>query len=353
MSRSGPRSGGASPSRVSPSRVSPSGAFPGRVSPSGAFPGRASPGRVSPSGAFPGRASTFRTPVTGFAVVPLGPLVLLLFLLPALACDATAGPQAVEIESGGLALQGRLFHTPAGGRRPIVLMVPGWPGNPEDVLGMGKWLSQLGVNVLVVFPRGMHGSQGTLTYEGAFEDIGAALAWLRRPENQERFRLDPEGVFLGGYSWGGGLALSYAAWHPGVQRVIAIAATDQAELIRGMEGDNAYASQLSARLRRARFPGGPIRFEPEEVLRELSEDRDVYGLRENAGQLATRSILLLGGVDDESVTLEDHLLPFYRALKSAGAEDVTIEIYQDDHDFQRVREEMAEDMAAWIRGHVE
>lgn len=330
-----------------------------------------------------------------------------------LSCEQTIEPRPVEIESDGLALRGRLFQTPAGGRRPALLLLPGWPGNPDDVLGMGRELSQLGVNVLMLLPRGMHGSEGTTTYGGVLRDVGAALRWLRDPEVDRRFDLDPEGVFLGGYSWGGGVALAYAASpeashspsrpvsdpsadpeshtatdpasrtstdsapHPSadptadpstdpasyagtdrgsdpeIRGMISIAGTDHGVFIRQVMEDERMAAEIREVLRSAQAPRGPIRFHPEEALRELLENQDIYGLRENAEELALRSILLLGGLDDESVTLEDHLLPLYRALNAAGAEDVTIEIYQDDHTFQRVRGEMAEDIAAWIRGHLE
>ncbi len=36
-------------------------------------------------------------------------------------------------------------------------------------------------------------------------------------------------------------------------------------------------------------------------------------------------------------------------LKGAGAEDVTIRVYHDGHDFSRVRDRLARDIQDWIK----
>jgi hypothetical protein len=36
------------------------------------------------------------------------------------------------------------------------MFVPGWPANPEDVLGLGPLLTQRGINMMEFYPRGMH-----------------------------------------------------------------------------------------------------------------------------------------------------------------------------------------------------
>jgi hypothetical protein len=46
----------------------------------------------------------------------------------------------VEIPSGNLLLRGQVFAAEAAGQRPTVLLIPGWPGNPNDVLGLGALL---------------------------------------------------------------------------------------------------------------------------------------------------------------------------------------------------------------------
>ena len=42
------------------------------------------------------------------------------------------------------------------------------------------------------------------------------------------------------------------------------------------------------------------------------------------------------------------MLPLYRALRDAGASDVTFLTYQADHGFSGVRPEMADDIREWL-----
>jgi pimeloyl-ACP methyl ester carboxylesterase len=254
----------------------------------------------------------------------------------------------VGIDSDGLRLQGRFFQAGGRGLHPTLLLIPGWPGNPQDVLGMGERLVDHGINVLVVNPRGMHESEGTSTFAGTLRDIGAALRWLRGSEVFERYQVDTTNIFLGGHSFGGGMTMAYAAGDTGVRRLISIAGTDHGEFIREFERNEAYASAIREMLERTKAPDGPVRFDLEFGLKELSEGRQVYGLRENAGRLSDRSILLIGGWEDVNTTVDQFMLPLYRSLKDAGAEDVTFLVYHDDHGFGHVRDQMAEDIAAWI-----
>jgi len=87
-------------------------------------------------------------------------------------------------------------------------------------------------------------------------------------------------------------------------------------------------------------PGGPIRFDVEASLKALMEGQAVFGLRENAGALADRSILMFGGWEDVNTTVDDYMLPLYRALRAAGAEDVTFQVFHTDHGFGNVRDEL-------------
>jgi uncharacterized protein len=260
----------------------------------------------------------------------------------------TAPGQPVALNSHGFQITGRFFPGEGGGLRPTLILLPGWPGGTGDVLGLGGRLSDAGVNVLMVIPRGMHGSEGTNTFANTLEDIGAALAWLRSDSIAERFRVDPSDLSLGGWSWGGGLAVAYAATDPGIRQVISIAGTDHGWFIRQMQKSVEMASTIRRMWEQARAPDGPVRFDPDGFWQELVEGQHTYGLRENAARLADRRILLIGGWEDWQITIDDVLLPLYRALKAAEAKDLTFSTYHADHGFGAVRARLAEDIAAWI-----
>src|SRR3989338_1853883 len=163
--------------------------------------------------------------------------VLSVIAIPASAAGQLVQPVAVQFLSGESQVRGRFF--PAATKAPIatLLLVPGWPGNPQDVLGLGGFLAARDVNVLMFNPRGLHNSEGTATFANTLDDIAAALRWLRNPETRERFRVDTARLALGGYSFGGGLAMAYAARDAGVRRVISIAGNDHAEVIRAVQRD--------------------------------------------------------------------------------------------------------------------
>ena len=178
------------------------------------------------------------------------------------------------------------------------------------------------------------------------DDIAATLVWIR---NSGRPELNASAVVLGGHSWGGGMALAYAAKDPSVQRVFSIAGTDHGQFIRRYQSDSEYAAALHQVLMASAAPQGPIRFDVDQTLEELADGQANYGLLENVERLADRSVLLVGGWDDENVTVDQTLLPLYRALRKARNRDVTFKVYGADHSFAAVRPDLLADLSAWLR----
>jgi pimeloyl-ACP methyl ester carboxylesterase len=254
----------------------------------------------------------------------------------------------IEFMSEVSRVRGKFFRAAGTTSAPTLLLVPGWPGTPDDVLGLGALLPELGINVCVFNPRGLHQSEGTSTHANTLQDIAAALRWLRQSDTKRRFALGTARLALGGWSYGGGMAMAYAARDPSVRRLVSIAANDHAEFARELKRTPAFAQGIRRMLRSTQAPEGPARFDVEASLKELIEHQDVYGLRENASKLADRSILLIGGWEDQQATIDQYQLPLYRALKSAGAEKVTFLVYHTDHAFAHVRRRLASDIADWL-----
>jgi uncharacterized protein len=256
---------------------------------------------------------------------------------------------SVQFMSDGACVRGRFF--PAAVRQtasPALLLFPGWPGEADDVLGLGAPLAERGIDVCMFNFRGLQQSEGTYTHANALQDVGNALQWLRQPDVQRRLGLDAAEVVLGGHCGGGGMATAYAAQDPSVRRVISIAGNDHGEFIRELQRNPAMAEQFRRYLLSTRVPQGLARFDYDAGDKELIDHQDVYGLRENAARLADRSILLLGGWEDQQVTIDQFLLPLYRALRQAGAAEVTFLVYHTDHDFTNVRQRLASDIADWL-----
>jgi pimeloyl-ACP methyl ester carboxylesterase len=267
--------------------------------------------------------------------------------VPAIAQDADPG--SVEIVSDGDNLQARFYRAECEAACATLLLIPGFPGSAEpDVLGLGTRLSIEGLHVLVVNPRGLQQSEGKMTFFHTLDDIGAAFDWLHDDAVVERFGIDTSAVVVGGHSFGGGTSMAYAARDPRVRAIISLAGTDHGQLIRDYELDASFAEMVDGVLRSARAPEGPARFDPDATMRELADNQDVFGLRENAVRLANRAILLVGGWEDVNVTVDRSMLPLYRALRQEGAENVTFLVYHDNHGFGQVREHLAADVRAWV-----
>ena len=139
--------------------------------------------------------------------------------------------------------------------------------------------------------------------------------------------------------------MAYAAGDPAVERVFSIAGTDHAQFIRRYFRDSQYAAMIDPAVASAHRV---IRFEQASGMTELFEMQDRLALIDNAFKLADRTILLIGGWEDVNVTVDDTMLPLYRALRQCGAKDVTFHTYHDNHGFGSVRAALHRDLLGWI-----
>jgi len=245
-------------------------------------------------------------------------------------------------------VRGRFFAAVGTTPKTTLLLIPGWPGEPDDVLDLGALLAEQGIHVCMFNPRGVQQSEGISSFANTLQDIGSAWQWLRQADVQKRFGVDLTRLVLGGHSYGGGLAMAYAARDSSVRRVISIAGTDHGEFVREFQRNAAFAEGIRRWLLSTRSPEGQARFDVEASIKELVDRQDTYGLRENAANLADRSILLLGGWEDEAATIDQYILPLYRALRGAGAAKVTFLVYHTDHNFGNVRQRLASDISEWL-----
>jgi pimeloyl-ACP methyl ester carboxylesterase len=201
---------------------------------------------------------------------------------------------------------------------------------------------------MVMFnPRGMHASEGSFGFGNTLADIDAALAWLASDEVRQRFKIDPTKITLAGHSFGGGMVMVYAAKSNRVRRLISISGADAGEVADAMLNNPAMATSYRKLLT---TPGTfPVRVADfDAALGDLRDSGNVYVLLQTAPKVADRSILLIGGWEDNNVTIDQTVLPYYRALKKAGARDVTFLVYHTDHTFASVNQRLASDIRDWL-----
>ena len=245
-------------------------------------------------------------------------------------------------------LRGRLFEANGPGDAPIAVILHGIPGNESDVLGLGRRLSAAGIHVLVPNYSGTHGSGGEWIMSNDEGDVRAVLDYVNMSEIAARFNIDRDRVFLGGYSHGGGVALLYSAKHAHVNDVFSIGGNDFGEWAGRLASDADFARVIDD-VFISYADAGWVR-PSAGADRELPGNVERYSVRGHASDLAGRNLLLIGGFDDRTTAIEDHLIPLYRALQRYGADNVRIAAFQDDHSFQQSKDQIAIELIDWILG---
>lgn len=276
-------------------------------------------------------------------------LVCVALAVASLPADRKIEPDTLSLTSHGELI--RVSHFPATGSAAgstAVLLVPGWPAVGGDILGMASGLSRKGLHVFVLQPRGHGDSTGRATFAGALEDVAVAWNWLASENGGRALGVDPRNRVMAGYSWGGGIALAFAAARPSVRRVASIAGSDHGAFIRRFDREPEYAAALRRALLTTQAPAGPVNFDLEETLDELRANRADHDLVSLAPRLLDRDILLVAGWDDGEVEIEFQVLPFYRALRAGRAASVRIIAFQDGHGFRHSREALVEKIAGWV-----
>jgi dipeptidyl aminopeptidase/acylaminoacyl peptidase len=277
--------------------------------------------------------------------------VLALSILPGVLLLAQ-NPLEINIERDGIILSGKFYKAAGIDRRPTLILLQGSPGNQWDVLGIGRAVSEKGVNALTFNYTGTHLSQGLFSFPNCLADVSAVYRFLRDSRNIEKFGIDTSKIFLSGYSLGGGMAMTYAIKHREINSVISIAGNDWGEYFEDYMSDPAMKANFDGNLKKA-VDAGIIRFEPGKMPGEMGENwlkstDPAFYTKNNAARLAGKNILLICGWDDSGVTMERHTLPLYRELKKNQGQTISIMAFQDDHTFGKSRLEIAQAIIKWI-----
>jgi dienelactone hydrolase len=263
------------------------------------------------------------------------------------------GSEDITFEREGILLKGRFHLAPGTGDFPTVVFLSGFPGGRTDVIGIGKLLTNAGINALTFQYSGTHDSQGLVSFDNQQKDIQAAFDFIRKPENVIRFQIDTSLIYLGGWCHGGGMALAYSVSHPEITSVFSIVGNDFGEFLR-LYNRIPEMRLIVDEMMDTSIASGDTRWEkgalPKEMAAAGVENMNpLFDIREkNAKALAQKDILLICAWDDEQVTVEHFMLPLYRALKKENAKNLQMISFQDVHHFPNTRRVLAAQIAEWI-----
>ena len=279
-------------------------------------------------------------------------VVIILIMLTFYQCQ-TSTPIDITIDRSGVLLKGKFSISEGAGTFPTVILLHGFPGGEGDIFGIGSELSDKNINALMFNYSGTHQSQGEFNFKNTQKDIQAAFDFIHQVENIQKYKIDTTHIILGGFSYGGGMALTYAANHPEITNVFSIAGNDHGAFMKEYKRNpemrkdiNKMFDELKAKQETVRFgPGGTVKEIAEMRIMELNP---TFDLLKSAPLLAHKDILLIGGWDDHAVSIDNNILPLYRALINENAKKVKITAFQDNHSFRDSREDLAQTIIEWI-----
>ena len=262
-------------------------------------------------------------------------------------------PIDITIDRNGVLLKGKFYMSEGIGNFPTVILLHGFPGNEIDVLGIGSQLSEVGINALTFNYSGTHQSEGDCNFENTQKDIKAVFEFIHQSKNTHKYKIDTTRIILGGYSYGGGMALTYAANHQEIKAVFSIAGNDHGVFMEEYNRNSEMQKIIDKMFNDLKAPTGQVRFARGGTPKEIAEMKIIelnptYHLLKSAPLLVKKDILLIGGWDDHNVSIENIILPLYRALREE-AKTVRIVAFQDDHSFKDSREGLARTIIEWIK----
>jgi len=158
---------------------------------------------------------------------------------------------------------------------PTLLFTQGFM-DTGDIWGIGRILSNNGVNVLLFDFRGCHKSEGKQGSMNSQEDIGAALTFLNSDEIVKKYSIDTSKIILGGYSYGGHMTMLYLIHHPEIKRVLSILGGGLGIFCDLMKSNQDLRNGYSDFFQSIKKPKGPVNFEYEDPIQELINKQDYF-----------------------------------------------------------------------------
>jgi len=262
-------------------------------------------------------------------------------------------PEDITIERDSVLLKGRFYKASGDENKPVVILLQGSPGNTYDVLGLGRSLSMSGINAMTFNYSGSHQSTGTFSFPNCQADIGATFRFLHRHDVIDKFRIDTAAIILAGYSFGGGMATAYAIRHKEVKKLISIAGVDWGIFFDQYRSNPDMKNSLDASIDKS-IAAGIFRFEPGYLPKDIGSDQRVldpsFYTARNAASLAEKDFLIICGLNDANVTMDENILPLYNALQDAKARNVQLSSFEDNHTFSLSREKISQTICDWVKG---
>ena len=274
----------------------------------------------------------------------------LLFIWGSVMAEDKKQAVPVAFESEGYKISGQFFTADGEGPFPTVILLHGIPGGEGDLFGLGQQLNMASVNAFTFNYRGTWKSEGVYVPSTSIEDVISAIKYIKSPDMVTKFLIDTTKLSIIGYSYGGGMALLGAALENCITNVVSMAGGDLKVVADFIEKSQEYRLMHRQFLDECMEDSNAVRGLGGEASHEwLLENRDKFDLLKYAEALSQKRVLLLGGWKDFAIPVEDHILPLFRAIQKFSPEHLQIKIYDCDHSFEGVKDQLTTDIVNWIK----
>jgi uncharacterized protein len=278
-----------------------------------------------------------------------------LFATPALAGDAPAkaqgtadraSMQTMQIPSHGELLNALVYVAEGPGPHPVVILLHGFPGNERN-LDLAQDMRRAGWDVVYFNYRGSWGTPGDFSFAHCIEDVASVIAYLRKPGNAAKLRLDPAKIVLVGHSMGGFMATQGAAADPAVKGIALISGADMAGMFQQVRAKEPSAASAVKKVGASLAEEGlaPLRgVTPDGLAQELADHASIWVFPSTAAALKGRPVFVISS--------DDGLAPlagaYVDALKKAGDSQVTTLHLPTDHSYSDQRTELSQALLKWL-----
>ena len=259
--------------------------------------------------------------------------------------EAKASMETMQIPSHGSPMNALVYVAAGAGPHPAVILLHGFPGNERN-LDLAQDMRRAGWDVLYFNYRGSWGSAGSFSFSHGIEDVAAAIAYLRQPENARRLRLDPSRIVLVGHSMGGFMTVQAASADPAIKGIAMISAADMSGMFEQLQKQSSPADAVKKMGAGLAAEGmAPLSgCTPDGLAQELASHASAWAFRSKAESIKDRPALI--------ITSDDGLAPsddaFAAALRQAGDTRVTTLHLSTDHAYSDQRTELSRALMQWL-----
>jgi len=260
-------------------------------------------------------------------------------------------PTEIYFYKDSLKIQSWFYKSAKNEFSQIVFLLHGYPDQDKDVLGLGKFLSNEGFNVLCLNYIGTYKSEGLWDPISSIQSVEAAIDFINSEDFKRKYSINSVEKTIIGHSFGGGMAVLGSLYDSSITKVISIAGGDLGVLGNQILEDPDFAKEHQQFLDWA--------ISDSTVSRGLGgkKTHEIYGktliedfyLKDYCEQLSKKDILLIGGWNDNAIKVEDHILPLYRCLQQFNPERLNIKAFETDHSFKNVNMELKQKVLEWIK----